>query len=404
MRPKTIVLTMLVFFTIAAVANAEQAPYPLKVLPAEHRKMTDPQTGTELTFLTTDPAEDTNLYFHDCSWLADSSLIVFMSQRETGGLMGYLTATGELVQLTTPRGGLGGATAARNRNSVFALRGQEVVELALKIDLSADPKIVPSKVTATERVICEMPKDDPTSTALNESCDGKWLSVGVGSGDKPSGKGPGILLIDVATGKIKDLCRIASDPGYAGHVQWSRTNPNLLSFAGRTNRLYVIDIRDGIPRCVHRQVPNELVTHEHWWVNDQMTFCGGYHPKPTEDAHVKLLNITTGEVRIIGAGAWWPTATPAELAKWNWWHAAGDEQGRWVAADNWHGDIVLFDGKTTRMYQLALGHRTYGHGVHPHVGWDRRGEQVAFTSHMLGNPNVCVATIPSAWQAARDSE
>ena len=90
--------------------------------------------------------------------------------------------------------------------------------------------------------------------------------------------------------------------------------------------------------------------------------------------------------------------TPAELARWSWWHAAGHESGRWVVADNWHGDIVLFDGRTARMRRLTLGHRTYGVGAHPHVGWDRRGERVVFTSHMLGNPDVCVATIPETWQ------
>jgi len=140
------------------------------------------------------------------------------------------------------------------------------------------------------------------------------------------------------------------------------------------------------------------VTHESWWVEDQMLFCGGLHPKPTEDSHVKLLDVRSGETRIIGAGSWWPAGEPTEIAKRNWWHAAGSENGRWVAADNWHGDIMLFEGRTTRPRLLTAGHRTYGNGEHPHVGWDRKGEQVVFTSHMLGDVNVCVATIPQAWQ------
>ena len=74
--------------------------------------------------------------------------------------------------------------------------------------------------------------------------------------------------------------------------------------------------------------------------------------------------------------------------------------GRWVAADNWHGDIMLFEGKTSRPRLLTAGHRTYGKGEHPHVGWDRAGRQVVFTSHLLGSPDVCVATVPEAWQDA----
>src|SRR5450759_2115900 len=80
--------------------------------------------------------------------LSDSSLILFHSSRPEGGLMGYLTATGELVRLTTPSGALGGPTAARDRPSVFAMRGQEVVELALEIHTGK-----PSRVVARERVI-----------------------------------------------------------------------------------------------------------------------------------------------------------------------------------------------------------------------------------------------------------
>jgi len=102
----------------------------------------------------------------------------------------------------------------------------------------------------------------------------------------------------------------------------------------------------------------------------------------------------------VGAGAWWPEATPAEAARLNWWHAAGSADGRWVAADNWHGDIMLFEGKTTRPHLLTAGHRTYGQGEHPHVGWDRKGEKVIFGSHLLGDLNVCVATVPKAWQEA----
>ena len=71
-----------------------------------------------------------------------------------------------------------------------------------------------------------------------------------------------------------------------------------------------------------------------------------------------------------------------------------------MVADNWHGDLTIFEAQTTRPHLLTQGHRTYGKGEHPHVGWDRNGEQVVFTSHLLGNPNVCLARIPKAMQEA----
>jgi hypothetical protein len=309
--------------------------------------------------------------------------------------MAYLTATGELVRLATEDGSIGGATAAVGRNSVFGLRGNDVVEMALTAEVSKDPGAHPSRVIAVERRLCTLADMTPI-TSLNESCDGKFLSVAVKCvGDDAH---QAIAIINVRTGKVKELCRFDNTPLAVSHVQWSRTNPRLLSFAGVPDRIWIVDIRNGKPWCPYHQWPGELVTHESWWVDGQILFCGGLHPKPTEDAHLKILDPKTGVVRIIGPGSWWPEGTPSEISRRNWWHAAGSADGRWVAADNWHGDIMLFEGRTTRDRLLTTNHRTYGKGVHPHVGWDRKGRQVVFTSHKLGNPDVCVATIPDKWQ------
>lgn len=385
----------------SAPVSAGVTPFPLAVLPAEHKKITDPQTGAELTFLTTDPAADTNLYYEQRSWFSDSSLILFLSSRKDGGVMGYLTATGELVRITTPKGGLGGPTAARDRNSLFAMRGSDVVEVALNIQPSANPAVTPSRVTATERVICTIPDSyGPSNTALTESCDGKYLAVGVGGrGDNKVRPDGCVLVISVQDGKIDELHRTAA-ANFSGHVVFSRANPNLVSFGDAGCWLHVKDITTKQTVFKHKQVEGEFATHHCWWVGDTITFCGGFHPQPNEDADVKVIDIHSGEVRIIGKGSWWPEAKPIELAHLNWWHSCGHEGGRWVAADNWHGDIGIFHAKTTRTYWLTRGHRTYGKGQHPEVGWDRNGEQVIFASHMLGNVDVCVATIPQAWQDA----
>jgi hypothetical protein len=393
---------------VLALSGYPQADlYPLTLLPPEQQKTVDPQTGAELTFLTTNAAEDANLYYEQRSWLADSSVILFTSARERGGLMGYLTQTGELVCIASPQGALGGATAARNRNSVFALRGPEIVELALDVQPPTDPGKEPSRVTASEHVIAVLgPNYQPTNTSLSESCDGKYLAVGAGArgGTDPDKYGY-VILIEVETGNVRELCRVPG-PDFGGHVMFSLTNPNLVSHGiGQGAYLRVLDVRTGNVVWRHEHHENEeFCTHHCWWANDTITFCGGFHLKPNEDFDVKVVDIHTGVIRIIGRGSWWPEGTPEQLARLNWWHASGHESGRWVAADNWHGDIGLFHGKTTRTYWLTKGHRTYGGGRHPEVGWDRRGEQVIFASHMLGNVDVCVATIPKEWQDAWDKQ
>lgn len=390
-------LLLLVAAVAPSHAAADAEPFRLEVLPPEHKRMVDPRTGAELLFLTTDRARDTNLYFHERSWLADGSMILFLSARAGGGAMAYVVETGELVRLSGPHGPISGVNAAATTRSIFGRRGDAVVQWSLAVKVSPDPRAAPSEVTAAERVIARLPGVQ-MHTPVQESCDGRHLAVGA-----IVGNGRAIFVIDVPSGAYRELCRIPDPPGYGGHVQWSHNNPNMLSFAGRTERLMVVDLRDGVPRNIYAQWDGELVTHEHWWVtdahgDDQMVFCGGLHPKPSEESHVKVINVRTGVVRIIGAGAWWPTGGDEAIAKQNFWHCAGSEDGRWVAADNWHGDITLLEGKTTRRRILTVGHRHYGHGEHPHVGWDRKGRQVVFTSHLLGDPNVCVASIPPQWQ------
>ena len=109
------------FVLVSCMVSAGAEPYSLEVLPPEHERATDPRSGVELLYLTTDPADDVNLYFHERSWLADGSLVVFNSNRESGGLMGYLTSTGELVRIHSESGGFTSATAAEKGSRIWAM-------------------------------------------------------------------------------------------------------------------------------------------------------------------------------------------------------------------------------------------------------------------------------------------
>jgi oligogalacturonide lyase len=386
---------------VLAASSAAAAPSvtdrEMKVFPPEFKDVKDPVTGAQLRFITTATSKDDNLYFHQRSWFSDGSVILFVSDRADGGIMGYIAATGELVAFEPELRNVC-ATAGGGKPCVFFLRkGGIVVEATLDIKPSADPAKKPSNVIAHERIICTLPAATG-EFEISESCDNKTLAVGNTAWTHM--KGAGIVLIDEDSGENRDLCAIDPDLHYGGHLQWSITDPHKLSFAAIKSRLWMVDTRDGKPVNIYHEWPGELVTHEAWWVNDTMLFCGGTHPMPTQDPSVKLLDPKTGVVRIVGAGAWWEGATAEQLAKVNWWHSDGSDDGRWVVADNWYGDIRLWEGTTTRPRPLTYGHRTYGKGDHPHVGFDRAGKQVIFTSMMLGDANVCIATIPQEWQDA----
>ncbi len=385
----TILLAACLTALLFGSAHADTT-YELDVLPTDRTVLTDSVTGATLTFLTTN-TPSSSIYFHEHSWLSNESMIIFRGGPL--GLLGYLTATGKLVRLTTPDGGIGGVTAAASRPSVFGMRGHDLVELAVRVEPSSDPARR-SRVEATERVIATL----SFGGQLNTRNDDRYVSIGTSET---------IYIVDTESGELRKICDITPPNVWRGHLQWSRSDLYRLSWASRSDvhvdggadRLPIVDIREGVQRAPYTAREGELFTHESWWVDDQIVFCGALRPNGQDQSHVKVMDAATGVVRIAGAGAWWPGATASELAKRNWWRCAGSADGRWIVADNWHGDIMLFEGTTARPRLLTEGHRIYGGGTHPEPGWDRSGKRVIFSSHMLSTDvNVCVADIPDEWQ------
>jgi oligogalacturonide lyase len=384
---------LIIFYSSLIFARS----WDCKILPPESKTEIDKGSGAKIIFITTSKASDTNLYFHDRCWLLDNNLMLFYSNRkERSEIFGYIAKTGELVRLNKEEDPPArSAVASKTGDKFYVVREGSIYQW--RVDLNFEPK---TRVKISEKKITSFPPGSSQVSGLNENSDGSLISFGYKLNDKPY-----IAVANVQTGET----RVVIHPELSiGHIQFSWTRPNLLSFCGNYGgdtapldpdepahcRIWFanIDTRTAIP--VFYQKPGELVTHECWWINDQITFIGGHK---AEEAHVKVLDIKTGEIRIIGAGAWWEGGSAEEISRVNWWHAAGSPDGRWVAADNWHGIIALFNAQTTEMKILTTGHRTYGKGAHPHVGWDLNGESVEFTSNKLGNPDVCIGIIPEEW-------
>ena len=146
------------------------------------------------------------------------------------------------------------------------------------------------------------------------------------------------------------------------------------------------------------QTPGELVTHECWWTRNRFTFCGAYHP---DESHVKVFDPATDRISIVAREAGGRRERPLRSLRAAWWHAAGSPDGRWIVADTFHGDVVLFNAKTTEEYPLTTGHRVFGKGgAHPHPGWAPSSDRVVFTSNRRGNPDLVIAYVPRAWIAS----
>lgn len=389
---------------LALCARADTS-WEAKILPSEQEIATDADSGARLIFVTNSPESDTNLYFHQRSWISDNSLLLLRSLREgRSQLCGYVEATGELALLEREGHPMGGdVTAARKGNVVYVVQDGALCEWHLSVSPAKDGQ--PTKVQVEERIIGQLPQMPGGLIGLNENADGSLLLLGYSANPPEMSH---VAWMDRASGETKYSVEI---DGPIQHVQASWETPTLAMFAGSLtqdapkdnrdrskHRMWLTDGRVGEINKLYPQVPGELVTHEQWWVGDQVVFCTGESQQGhAEEAHVKVIDTHTGIARIICPGAWWPSGTPEEVAALNWWHCTGAPNGRFVAADNWHGMIAIASGQSARHRILTAGHRTYGTGEHPHVGWDNTGTRVVFATNRRGNADVCIAEIPQDW-------
>lgn len=390
----------------SSLASAADLTWQAEVFPCEREILTDPDSSARLIYVTTDSATDTNLYFHQRSWLPDSSLLLFHSARPGApGLYGYIEATGELARLQPAGIGLqGDVTASRHGNFFYVIHDKKVVEWHPVITPGTGGQ--PSTVALTEREVGMLPDFPGGVMGLNENSDGTLLVTGFrAEGQEPSH----LVWMERATGAIKAAISIT---GPISHVQASWTDPGLAMFTVsdvdrariRENgelghRMWLARVDQPEPWKLYPQLEGELATHECFWVANKVVFCTGIpHEGHAELAHVKVIDTVSNVASIVLPGSWWPAGTPEDMARLNWWHASGAPNGKYVAADNWHGVIAIASAATARDRVLTTGHRTYGSGAHPHVGWDPTGYRVVFNSSKRGNPDICIAEIPEAWR------
>ncbi len=395
-------------FVVRSSLCGEQ--WECEVLPPERKITRDSQSDAEIIFITSSPAYDQNLYFHQRSWLPDESILVFESERSGHReLFGHIEATGELVRLQKPEHRVESncTTTSRFGNTVYLIHDDGVYAWDVDLQARAPGSQKESKVSIQETRIAPIPDDAQRPGSLTENSDGTSLVLGYQCKDVDRSR---IVRIDTQTGRIGEVLDVE---GRIVHVQSSWCTPDLVYYATlemlqtpdchperkhNTAHMWLVDSSGNPPREIYPPFPNEYVTHACWWVNDQITFNTGMQfSRESEEGHVKVLDIKTNVARIIGSGAWWPNASPQETAHRNWWHQSGSPDGRWVAADNWHGEIAIFSAWSSRTRILTTKHRTYGQGEHPHVGWNPSGTKVVFASNRYGNVDVCIGKLPLDW-------
>jgi oligogalacturonide lyase len=418
-----------------------------KRFPSERKVVTDPVTGTTLTFLTSSPAGDSKIYPTHNQWTSDGEWLIFRSGRAKGEAIAVHEKTGDMVQVT--EGGYTGMlNIARNSMKLFFMRNNkslpkgslEIVEVDLA-KLFADSKAGKMKKASSYQRVCgttapelgaggDMALDgneDWVYFRIGPENAAKYLAQGTKIettfGPRKMGAGPGgIAKMNVSTGETK---HVVSVPFQVGHIQTNPWMAGEIIFCWETGgkspqRTWIANADGTGLRPLYPEASYEWVTHEAVISKDEVamavmghrkisgsepstttaTVPAGANPGQESDwgpsatrekpTGLAIVNIRTREVQIAGQ-----TKSGSGL-----WHVSGSSDGRFAVGDDFARDLYLIDRRNNEMIKLTGGHKaTAADHIHPTFSPD--GTKIQIQSAMLSEDNkslnICIVPVPEMW-------
>jgi len=422
--------------------------------PSEKKIIKDPLTGTELIFLTSQPAGDSKIYQTHRQWSADGKWIIFRSNRVRGEAMAVNEETGVIVQVS--EGGYTGMlNVAQKSMKLYFMQntGQatgrtgsrpvRVTEVNLE-KLFSDSEAGKLKTPDDYQRICGT---TPVSMgaggdmALDADEEVVYFRIGKDEaakhlppdtkieqnfGPRNMGAGPsGIGWMNIKTGETGLVIAV---PFQVGHIQTNPWVPGEIVFCWETGgkapqRTWTV-MADGTGlRSLYPESEYEWVTHEAVITKDEVALAimghrpagisskaadkespgkkadpanpgqePGWGPSGTREKPTGLgiVNLRTREMLIAGQ-----TDSGSGL-----WHVNGSGDGRWAAGDDFARNIYLIDRHTHEMILLSAGHKVTA-ADHPHPTFSPDGTKIEIESAMLSDDNrtmnICVIPVPVSW-------
>jgi oligogalacturonide lyase len=424
--------------------------------PSERKVVTDPVTGTQLTFLTSKPAGDSKIYQTHNQWTADGSWVIFRSNRVRGEAMAVNEKTGVIVQVS--EGGYTGMlNVARKSMKLFFMRNTprepgstargggpvQVIEVDLA-KLFADSETGKLKAASEYQRICgttpaEMGAGGDMALDAEEEVvyfrvgkeesakhlpEGTKISANFGA--RNMGAGPaGIGSMNLKTGESKFVVAV---PFQIGHIQTNSWVPGEIVFCWETGgkapqRTWTV-MADGTGlRPLYPESDYEWVTHEAVISKDEVAIAIMGHRKvgTGKATDTKAIPEKPADTKNPGQElGWGPSGTrekPSGLGIVNLrtremtiagqtptgsglWHVNGSSDGRWAVGDDFSRGIYLIDRHTHEMILLSAGHKETA-SDHPHPTFSADGTKIEIQSAMLSDDNksmnICIIPVPEAW-------
>jgi oligogalacturonide lyase len=419
-----------------------------KRFPSEKKIITDPITGTKLTFLTSTPAGDSKIYQTHNQWTADGKWVIFRSDRVKGEAMAVNEQSGEIVQVSEG-GFMGMLNVARKSMKLYFMRknanvaipnSPEIIEVDLA-KLFADSKAGTLKKAPTYQRVCGTTPPEIEAggdMALDGGEEWAWFRVGAKEarkhlpegtkieepfGPRKMGAGPaGIAGMNIKTGEIK---YVVSVPFQIGHIQNNPWVPGQIIFCWETGgkapqRTWIVNSDGTGLRPLYPESPYEWVTHEAVISPDEVAIAIMGHRKIPNTAGEAAPGTPVSGANPGQEAAWGPSGTrekPTGLAIVNiktremtiagqtpsgsgLWHVNGSADKRFAVGDDFERNLYLIDRKTHEMILLTAGHKTTA-ADHLHPTFSPDGTRIEIQSAMLSadnrSMNICIVPVPKAW-------
>jgi oligogalacturonide lyase len=444
MKKKKSISGVIVFLILVLLSSSVNAQIGRR-FPSEKKIVTDPVTGTQLTFLTSTPAGDSKIYQTHRQWTADGNWIIFRSGRVPGETLAANENTGVIVPVSEG-GYMGMLSLAQKSMKLYFMRmvlrqpGQkrggpvQAVEVNLeKLFADSEAGLLKNE-NEYQRVCGTIPAEMGAGGDMALDADEEIVYFRVGKeeaarhipestkiepnfGPRNMGAGPsGIGSMNIKTGETKFVVAV---PFQIGHIQTNPWVPGEIMFCWETGgkapqRTWTV-MADGTGlRPLYPESEYEWVTHEAIITKDEVAIAimghrkigtpeqppnpanpgqeVGWGPSGTREKPTGLgiVNLRTKEMTIAGQ-----TLSGSGL-----WHVNGSSDGRWVVGDDFSRGIYLIDRHTHEMILLSTGHKATA-ADHPHPTFSPDGTRIEIQSAMLSennkSMNICIIPVPEDW-------
>ena len=340
----------------------------------ERAHITDPDTGVEITQLTSFPTVNSNLYFHSRCFTPDARTVIFqsMTKADRNGIMDLYAVNvdgTELRQLSDSER-IDGIALHPGGGTVYYAQGRSVYEQDIETGDIHEFARFPGGVTVGG------------GATMTES--GKSLCM---NATLPEGQG--IALVSTENGGI----RMVPTECYPAHLQIEPSTGETALYAGPSwsgtgHSLKIVQL--------HEDGEIELPLHEHnghfaWMGTTGMVYTGSVFGVN----RISACNDNGEDCRTVVEGPPY------------FWHPGCDPTGEWMVSDtNWPDQgLWLINTRTGKMKYLCASGSSNSHPAwsHPHPCVGPRSEVVVFNSDRTGVPHIYAAHIPEEFRAELSS-